>query len=270
MPGNMGYQQCQKFAEFAQKIEKHTNTTVCPQHFCGKNSTEKVLSGDMRRCSVGTAMGHLYYAGLSENYAYPPYSNDNDAPAYSWGKRYETLFVAGSTEGGFGSKIGYFPRSSYDSNTYIQPMGWHTERWAEHGGYKNFSGYIFCGSNTYKNSTLPHEFQNANYLSYLNHHTTLTLLRQPIINIDPIMPNQSALSAKMSSELDAKLDDGRPGTGRILAMKGGRAHAQNASESQHLANCYDKMADQVDKAIYHSSTNLEDGCNITYIMSDVK
>ena len=53
-------------------------------------------------------------------------------------------------------------------------------------------------------------------------------------------------------------------------MKSIRAHDENTSNSKHLANCYDKMANEVDKAIYHSSTNFEDGCNITYIMEDVK
>ena len=84
------------------------------------------------------------------------------------------------------------------------------------------------------------------------------------------MPNQGALSAKMASELDAKLDDGRPGTGRILAMKAGSAHDKGVSMDTHNAVCYDKRADEVDKAIYQSDTNMKYGCNIMKIMSDVK
>ena len=94
------------------------------------------------------------------------------------------------------------------------------------------------------------------------------------------------MSAKMTSELDAKIqkcqsqiallqldakiDDGRPGTGSILAMKGGTAHDRNTTEDQHIAVCYDKRADQVDKAIYHSNTNLKFGCNVMYVLEGLK
>ena len=268
----MGQDMCVKYSEFAQVKEKNTRDAVCPIHFCGKTSHDKTMRGDLWRCTIQAAMGHLYYAGLSETYAYPAHiknePKENMAPAYDWGKSV-TLFIAGNTSGSFGS-VGYFVTSSYDNNVYIQPMGWHTEQWTTHGGSLNFSGYTFCGSNTYKNKSLPHEFQNSNYMSALNHHNTLSLLRNPIVKKDPLMPKESALPAKMASELDAKLDDGRPGTGRILAMKGGNAHRTDTTKDEHLANCYDQMADQVDKAIYHSGTNLKHGCNITYVMEDMK
>ena len=271
VPGNMGHDMCAKYSQFTQVKEKRSNLALCPTHFCGKTSHDKTMFGDLWRCTVQAAMGHLYYAGLSETYAYPAQiKNFNMEPAYLWSSSGRTLFIAGNTEGSFGQNVGYFAISSYDPNVYIQPMGWHTERWTEHGGYKNFSGYIFCGSNTYKNGSLPHEFQNSKYMSALNHHNTLSLLRNPIVKKDVLMPNESALPAKMASELDAKLDDGRPGTGRILAMKGGNAHRPDTTKDEHLANCYDQMADQVDKAIYHSGTNLKHGCNITYVIEDMK
>ena len=70
----------------------------------------------------------------------------------------------------------------------------------------------------------------------------------------------SALNSKLASELDAKIDDGRPGTGKFLASKG------NLNEKY----CYDKTYSDVDKAIYNKDDRLDFGCNILYVMEDVK
>ena len=81
-------------------------------------------------------------------------------------------------------------------------------------------------------------------------------------------------SAKIASELDAKIDDGRPGTGKLLGLKGAFAFAKKdgvkSTNDEHMAVCYNKMANEVDKAIYHTTTDMKYGCNIFKVMEDLK
>ena len=73
-----------------------------------------------------------------------------------------------------------------------------------------------------------------------------------------------SLSSKMASELDAKIDDGRPGTGSIMAYK---AEAHNDADEKA---CFDKNRYNVGSAIYHSDTDLKYRCNMIKVMEDVK
>ena len=73
-----------------------------------------------------------------------------------------------------------------------------------------------------------------------------------------------ALSSKLTSELDAKIDDGRPGTGKFLAMK------YYGLYNNQMDVCYDKNANEISTSIYHGSNNLKYGCNLLYVMEDVK
>ena len=79
-----------------------------------------------------------------------------------------------------------------------------------------------------------------------------------------------ALSSKMTSILDAKIDDGRPGTGKMVAFKGNASRRPGATTDEILQTCYDKPVNQVSSAIYHSDTNLKYGCNVIKVMEDVK
>ena len=68
----------------------------------------------------------------------------------------------------------------------------------------------------------------------------------------------------MTPELDAKIDDGRPGTGKFLAMK------YYGLYDNQMDVCYDKNANEISTSIYHGSNNLKYGCNLVYVMEDVK
>ena len=151
----------------------------------------------------------------------------------------------------------------------------HSGRIQRETTYMNF---LYARSNKYFNKSLPHEMDNMQYRNRLDGHNALTLyFWTEKYSIDMNAGNSKTeknemtiLSSKLASEIDAKIDDGRPGTGRLLALKGGIAHQSNTTNEQHLKSCYDKMANEVSSAIYHSDTNLQYGCNITYIMEDVK
>ncbi len=87
------------------------------------------------------------------------------------------------------------------------------------------------------------------------------------------------VDAKMASELDAKIDDGRPGTGRILGIKAGLSvptgydQTRQGTADEQKQVCFDQLdtsVQDINKAIYHNSTNLKYGCNIIKVMEDVK
>ncbi len=167
-------------------------------------------------------------------------------------------------------------KSSVQQRTYVRFSGFDFAKQLKVLGAYTYM--MFAASNKYDNTTLPHEIDNANFRKALDLHNTVYYdtdrgVSQNVNATDGTKittRNNSVFSAKMTSELDAKVDDGRPGSGKILALKGGHAHNANTTNEQHEAVCYDKMADQVDKAIYHTSTDIKYGCNIIKVMEDVK
>ena len=61
------------------------------------------------------------------------------------------------------------------------------------------------------------------------------------------------------SELDAKIDDGRPWTGRLVGIKTIYGYL-NADQEV----CYDN------NGLYLNKTASKNGCNLMYLMEDVK
>ena len=143
----------------------------------------------------------------------------------------------------------------------------------------HYLNYGFSGSNKYYNANLPHEIENNTFKKQIDHHNVIFYFyHREATDINTNGGSRAnemntwngVLSSKLSSQLDSKLDDGRPGTGSILALKSGFGHRSGANADEHIAVCYDRRADEVDKAIYQSDTNMKYGCNIMKIMSDVK
>ena len=87
---------------------------------------------------------------------------------------------------------------------------------------------------------------------------------------DSIQSEYGVFSAKITSQLDAKIDDGRPGSGTLLAMKGQYATKPSSTEDQIKATCYDKDFSEVEKANYNTSNDRKHSCNVLKIMSDIK
>ena len=98
------------------------------------------------------------------------------------------------------------------------------------------------------------------------------MLMLRIISADVALSNnvQVVLSAKITSELVSKIDDGRPSTGKVLALNSGFARKASATDDEIKAVCYDQLVSDVDKVIYNKDSNLRYGCNIIKIMEDIK
>ena len=293
VPGNLDYKTCIKHAEF----QIYKNKYGMPY----KNSSNQVIN-DM--ClEIAWQPGYLnsrkianaWYDGYTHVYVPQTilsgllsdrYSNIDQMYHGTGKERTATLminniFVRGrnfsrvTTVNSFQALNYNFP-SSFDKFTIIQFLGYDFAtilRLAGKDDYQQITNLEWhAGSNRYFNTTLPIEYYNANFRRILDKKNALGLFRATTQEDSGISNNvlAASISSRMASELDAKIDDGRPGSGRILALKGGFAHYANTTMDQHIAACYDKKADEVDKAIYHSDTNIKYGCNIIKVMEDVK
>ena len=137
---------------------------------------------------------------------------------------------------------------------------------------------LVAGANTKTNTSAKHEFDNHTFTQILAGHNIIMFTRYlntVCLETKAIKENPyGAFNAKLTGELDAKIDDGRPGTGKLLGLKGAFAFNKKngvaTTAQEALAVCYDRPANEVDKAIYHTTTDMKYGCNIFKIMEDLK
>ena len=79
----------------------------------------------------------------------------------------------------------------------------------------------------------------------------------------------SALNSKLASELDAKIDDGRPTTGNLMGIKPSKGKEETDAEKSKQY-CYDMSGNDIEKALYNNSTNTQYGCDLVYVMEQIK
>ena len=152
----------------------------------------------------------------------------------------------------------FYPSSSYDKNTFFSIAGF--RRGAAHG--TNDPSCTYLDQRVYLSFIEDNEYSNANYQAALNLHNVILLkyMEAALADSSGRINTKMALDSKIASEFDAKVDDGRPGSGKVLAFK-------TVNDEKY---CYDKQFADVDKAIYNSNTNNKYGCNIIKVMEDVK
>ena len=183
----------------------------------------------------------------------------------------------------------YDVRSSFENDVFLHIAGFslystYPFNDLTHGFANRFLSIL--GANIIGNRR--HEAHNKNFANALNQHNVVIAYNQTTEskgllaisgegttnnvarNGGNVKNAAGAFSSKMSSLLDSKIDDGRPGSGKLLAMKSGNARRPDASEDEIINSCYDQTFENVDKAIYNSDSNLKYGCNIIYVMNDLK
>ena len=145
--------------------------------------------------------------------------------------------------------------------------------WNENGRL-NFRGWLKNDTPEIAYTSYRNKFVDKNYI--ITYVTYESQARAGWVTSDR---RGSFVSAKMASELDAKVDDGRPGTGRIIGIKAGLSvpkesnKPRQGTEDEQKQVCFDQLdtsVEDINKAIYHSSTDLKYGCNIIKVMEDVK
>lgn len=129
------------------------------------------------------------------------------------------------------------------------------------------------GINAYKTSE--HEFQNDSVKKNVLEHNAVVLWNEtPEYSINyrgtrnggSHKGTTGAISANVASSFDAKFDDGRPGTGKILALKSGHARSGEVSNDEIIKSCYNTTFSKVDEAFYVDNEDLKYGCNIVKLI----
>ena len=143
-----------------------------------------------------------------------------------------------------------FPQASFDHNTYIKIYGMNFK--------KAPNLHILV-------NTIPTEFTTEQKQSLDMKNTIIMFIPFQSVSSaatavakDPNVKN-APINAKLMSELDAKIDDGRPWTGKLVGIKTIYGYL-NADQEV----CYDS------KGLYLSQTASKNGCNLIYTMEDVK
>ena len=151
----------------------------------------------------------------------------------------------------------FYPSSSYDKNTFFSLAGFRSG-----AAYDKSSTFKNMDQRVYLSFIENNEYSNANYQAVLNLHNVILLkyMEAALADKSGKINTKMALDSKLASEFDAKVDDGRPGSGKVLAFK-------TVNDEKY---CYDKQFADVDKAIYNSNTDNKYGCNMIKVMEDVK
>lgn len=80
-----------------------------------------------------------------------------------------------------------------------------------------------------------------------------------------VSANSSGIvSPSQMNKIDQKMDDGRPGTGRVLALKSGLGRTKDETTTKSV--CYNELATNVSNAYYLNSDDAIYGCNIVAVI----
>lgn len=157
-------------------------------------------------------------------------------------------------------------KTSFDSNGAVTIGGILLDS-AKEDSYKlNF----IRGSNNSTGESNGHELYDRNVQRIVNSQNALFLYRNTPASMDSSYGSGSLatgiLTAKLANQLDVKLDDGRPGSGIIIALKNGYIKASGLTDADRKKICYNKLQSEVSSAYYVSNTEAKNGCNIMYIL----
>ena len=152
-----------------------------------------------------------------------------------------------------------YNQTSFDSNVYLRMYGFHSKFGVSR--YKNKNVNDNCGQEYF----LKHVF-DKNVMIMYGFIFTKNSSGSYSAKSDKLT---SALNAKLASELDAKIDDGRPTTGALLGIKPSKAYKENDAE-RSKQYCYDKSGNDIEHALYNTSTNTQYGCDLIKVMEPVK
>ena len=251
VPGNLDEKTCHKYESI---FNKDCDRQQCTYKSGGgtssivikQNRGDNINYGFLNKRAANTPMMHLKYAGLID-FEFEDVSNGGY-------QNHCKLDGEGGTSSSasIGKFLNYtkpfFPKASFNSSVYVRVLG------------MNFT--IVPDLHIFKNaSTSPHSEFTTKQKQSLDKKNTI-IMSIPFVSqdveADPSVKN-AVLTAKLTSELDAKIDDGRPETGKLIGMRAiyGLFHPE-------VEVCHDG------NGIYLSSDSNRYGCNIVYAMENIK
>lgn len=127
------------------------------------------------------------------------------------------------------------------------------------------------GSNNSANIANGHEFYDENVARLVNMRNIIFVYKNTSSTLDSTFGCGSSatgvLSATMTRMLDEVMDNGKPGSGKFIALKNG--YTQSLSDDKEKKKvCYNTLQNEISKAQYVSDTQGRTGCNFMYIMEE--
>ena len=264
VPGNLDYKTCIKHAEFSgcycNRTSGCSGTNLCTgyydrQTWCRKHtstiamSTKKTIKVDQEGLSL--SMFHLKKSGyIGQDSMYGNASDDLGTTTLYNFMAYPRNQVT--------SELG---QTSFDFDVKVSLLGYSSVEGVDKNLSNKYYAKLVAGHNMISffarkvTATVYNKGKANEYTQYWNAQTDF-----------------AGFSSKVAAQLDAKIDDGRPGTGRLFGLKSEAATRTGATRQTILNSCYDGdfTDDSIKKSIYHSDTNTKYGCNLLYVMEDVK
>ena len=252
VPGNIQYKQAIKLAEFV-SFANHTTSGTLSGAVYEVPVGDKIVASRYYGANAFNML-HLKIAGLIEN-------NMTAREAQNSKVQHGNLLKESNEYCGNAYQKIRYPETSWDSNIRVNFYGYTKQN-------KSFS----CMSNV---STMKNElFVSESVKNAVLDKNSISIFH---MNDSFVRKGKSAtFSARMMSELDAKIDDGRPGTGKLIGLKGQHAYQEGTTGNEEenpdttLNVCYDQHVAQAGTAVYHTSTDLKYGCEVLKVMEDVK
>ena len=257
VPGNLSYKECIKHSEFSGcgcdrnvdyncliKREKACSNVYSNVNWCNKYAVavavDKKIIANLQR-SKHNGMFHLKAAKLITEDNMPMNSDVNLGD----GAQDFTFQFTNTADTRAGSTAAHEAKSTWNPNVSIFFRGL-SKKDTIQNGYEVYRD-VFEGHNMIVTF--------ADKDAHTGWHT--------------VDANSSTVNAKIAGELDAKIDDGRPGTGKFVSVKAGYSLIKTDEDTLKQV-CFDQLTPNVKSAIYNSDTNLKYGCNIIKVMEDVK
>ncbi|MBQ7536805.1 MAG: hypothetical protein IJT14_01645, partial [Rickettsiales bacterium] len=250
VPGSMSYKNCMKYSEF--------QGTVCKDALCVGAITDNTRIADHQDWCSNLAINTNTNAKIIENF---DKTDEQVFAVLQASKLMEWQFAPYAGKALNNINRQYFPLVWQVVQNHIAAYAnySHNVRIYMYGFQPRFLANYLSGDKNIDKAKL--------YPKILNHN--VLILRDDQSYSSKRVKHGSALSSALMSQLDAKIDDGRPFTGRLFGLRNNTTFGMT-DETKLAQYCYDKTGENVEKAIYNESKNEEYGCNIAYIMSDVK
>ena len=292
LPGNVDVVTCKRYAEFSQTLteeEVKAGTLPTPGKYCVSASTgagaadSRVIEGyvsasviassdnwlpfvtGMRFMKSGKVLDTVKY-GIAESLSSMTGTSETEGGLLTKRSPVKTVFVP---EGGTATLEAGEVCEDCISNAMVKA----TQGMASFDSEGAFS-FVGVPENVtemyYIRGSYMSEMKNEIFRSRVSGKNILAAYRNTASSADGqgIANTATAiLSSTMANMMDVKMDDGQPGTGNMLALKG--AYAYSAEGTRHETKvCYNSTFDNVGSAFYLDNSDVKYGCNMVYLMSN--
>ena len=292
LPGNVDVTTCKRYAEFSQVVteeERKSGTLPEPGKYCVSLSSgtgaadTRVVEGYVSASVIASSDNWLpFVTGMR----FMKSGKVLDTVKYGIAESLSTLTGTSETEGGLMAK------KSPVKTVYIPDGGTATLEAGEAcsdcisnamvkatqgaASFDSEGAFSFVGvpenvtEMYYIRGSQMSEMKNTLYRSRISGKNILVSYRNTAPTSDAQGISNTAtgiLSSTMANMMDVKMDDGQPGTGNMLALKGAYAYsAEGATHAQKV--CYNSTFENVGTAFYLDNSDVKYGCNIIYLMSN--